>query len=242
MPDPRLSILTNLYLSDPSLPFVSYEEEKKEETSQRGEREKETSGASPPSSASTSPLNPEAEPFVPVNIPHLKAFSAPTSPELDTPSMEPIRPEILATLRSVFDNDNEQARPDNVTRRRLDMEAEAGENPRHLGPLPQDFSTAPVTGVKRRRTLTTSSCGPDLQHAMVQLVAARLNNTGEQCEITQHYEDYILGSQVGVPVSGGAVASPESDLQQSPSPQRPPSPSPQMKLRSGINLKRPRHQ
>ena len=135
VPDPRLSILTNLYLTDPSLPYISYEEEKKEEASNQGGMEMETSGASPPSPASTSPLNPEARPY----IPHLQAFSAPSSPELYTPSMEPIRPEIMSTLQSVFDNDQEQ--PENVTRRRLNMEAEAGENiPHHFGPLPQVIS------------------------------------------------------------------------------------------------------
>ena len=111
------------------------------------------------------------------------------------------------------------------------MEAESEE--RHLGPLPQDFSTVPVTGVKRRRTLTTSNCGPDLQLAMAQLVTERLNNAGDHGEVTQHYEDYFLGNPVvGLPVSGEASASPESDPQPF---------SPQMKLRPRENIKRPRH-
>ena len=121
----------------------------------------------------------------------------------------------------------------------MDMEAgdEALSQPHRAGPLPPALSTAPVTGVKRRRTLTTSSCGPDLHQALVEMVADRLNTNAGQPELTQYYEDQFLSSPVvGPPVSDGANACPESD--------HPPALSPQMRLRprkNKENTKRPRH-
>ena len=73
---------------------------------------------------------------------------------------------------------------------------EALSQPHRAGPLPPALSTAPVTRVKRRRTLTTSSCGPDLHQALAELVADRLNTNAGQPELTQYYEDQFLNGPV----------------------------------------------
>ena len=214
--DPRLSVLSNLYLSNQTLPNATYEEEEAQENIVSSEMVQENvisneivgymevsaSGSSPPSSASapSSPLNPEAAPF----IPHLKAFSAPSSPDPATPSLVPIRPSVIhsngnspvlqqpafdeAAVRRII---GEVFDEDNVTVRQTDR---VGAD-QATALSSSERSTVPVTGIKRRRTLTTSSCGPDLAAALQTLANNQLTQeeAGQPGEIAQYYADQFVG-------------------------------------------------
>ena len=179
--DPRLSLISNLYLSNANMSLSSYIEEEEDEIMEvvtqppfqsipnqpqislqepfpdiedlPGMADNCLSFAQSPNSLSYRVLNPEAPPFIPSPTNQLlRAFSAPASPE--DGNLEQLIP-------------NTSASPA-LTRRRHPAGA----------PTPVSQQTAasphvsspPRTGEKRNRTLTTSSCGPDIELVLTDVV------------------------------------------------------------------------
>ena len=201
----QLSLLSNLLFTNPSLPYSSYRESSSGES---GATESlgniaiiEASSSSQsmvfptppeirpvPTFVSPSKLNPSAEVFTPGELfgskntgltpsvykTLLTAFSAPSSPEENDPNLQRLRPgesSRVSVIRPVRSASKVTSRAvDRPANQWMAMDWTAAENT----PLPKS-----PTG-KRLRTLSTSTCGPDLNQALSDLINERKSSKSKK--------------------------------------------------------------
>ena len=87
-------------------------------------------------------------------------------------------PDFAASLSSALDDDPHVTRRNlNTSPRGYDMNLPVSSNVQRVI-VPNNYYSPPsTTGIKRRRTLTTSACGPDLERALQTMIEERLDGT-----------------------------------------------------------------